>query len=143
MEYWEKKDEANGAADNTVATPKALEAVKLCNNKDAFEAFTKQKKNEGMTGYIVSTNISQDDDMDDTLSFLFKEPKPASYDRYSKTASQSPTKAMRTFVLDNICDEQKRELDDALNEWPALGISLGEKLLYMLGLSKTTSVKRL
>ena len=35
------------------------------------------------------------------------------------------------------------ELDDKLSKFPALGISLGEKLLYMLGLSKTTRVRRL
>ncbi len=145
MNYWDKEKTDKPAEAATAAFEAAQQGAtgKLCNDKDAFEAFTQQKKSEGVTGYIVSTNISQDDDMDDTLSFLFREPKPASYDRYSKTASQSPTKAMRTFVLDNICEEQKRELDDALAEWPALGISLGEKLLYMLGLSKTTSVKRL
>ena len=50
---------------------------------------------------------------------------------------------MRTFVLDNICQEQRKDLEKLLNEFPAMGISLGEKLLYMLGLSKTTTVRRL
>ncbi|RKJ49870.1 hypothetical protein D7Y05_08075 [bacterium 1XD42-54] len=93
--------------------------------------------------YIVTTNLSQDDDMDRTMEFLFSEPKAASYDRYVKTASVSSSKAMRTFVLDNICQEQRKDLEKLLNEFPAMGISLGEKLLYMLGLSKTTTVRRL
>lgn len=50
---------------------------------------------------------------------------------------------MKAFCLDNIHPEQRVDLDDKLSKFPALGISLGEKLLYMLGLSKTTRVRRL
>ena len=137
--YWEENKTA--AAPSTGEGEKQVKA--LSRDKEAFEDFIDHQRDKSMKGYIVSTNIAQDDDMDDTLSFLFREPKPASYDRYSKTASTSPTKAMRTFVLDNICDEQRDELDEALGKWPAMGISLGEKLLYMLGLSKTTTVRKL
>ena len=34
-------------------------------------------------------------------------------------------------------------MKDSLVEYPAMGISLGEKLLNMLGLSKDTRVKKL
>lgn len=115
----------------------------LSENREAFRELCSRKKADGETGYIVSTNISQDDDMDEELSYLFREPRPASYDRYVKTSSTSQTKAMKAFVLDNVCSEQREDLRTKLDEWPALGISLGEKLLYMLGLSKTTTVKRL
>lgn len=110
---------------------------------DAFDELCRKYKKTGAVGYAVTVNLSQDDDMDKQCNFLFKEPKPASYDRYVKTASVSSTKAMKTFVLDNIHEEQKRDLEAKLNDYPAMGISLGEKLLYMLGLSKTTTVKRL
>ena len=39
--------------------------------------------------------------------------------------------------------EQYKKLGDALEEYPAMCISLGEKLLNMLGLSKDTAVKKL
>lgn len=112
---------------------------------ETFEDLCRKYSDQGMRGkmYIVTTNLSQDDDMDRTMEFLFAEPKAASYDRYVKTASVSSSKAMRTFVLDNICTEQRKDLEKLLNEFPAMGISLGEKLLYMLGLSKTTTVRRL
>lgn len=112
---------------------------------ETFEDLCRKYADKGMRGkmYIVTTNLSQDDDMDRTMEFLFSEPKAASYDRYVKTASVSSSKAMRTFVLDNICTEQRKDLEKLLNEFPAMGISLGEKLLYMLGLSKTTTVRRL
>ena len=46
-------------------------------------------------------------------------------------------------MLDNICEEQRDELKSTLEEYPAMAISLGEKLLNMLGLSKDTTVKKL
>lgn len=128
---------------NTVAAESTQTGKELSEDPKAFEKFIREKKAEGATGYVVETNLSQDDEMDYSLSFLFKEPKPISYDRYVKTSPSSHSKAMRTFVLDNICDEQRKDLDDKLDKWPALGISLGEKLLYMLGLSRTTSVRKL
>ena len=137
--YWDKDENANVTPISEAAAKKSP----LSRDREAFESFLDQQRDKGAKGYIVSTNLAQDDEMDDTMSFLFREPKAASYDRYSKTASTSPTKAMRTFVLDNICDEQRDELDEALSKWPAMGISLGEKLLYMLGLSKTTTVRKL
>lgn len=115
----------------------------ISEDETAFKALVNEKREKGIKGYIVSTTISQDDDMDKELSFIFREPKPASYDRYVKTSSTSQTKAMKAFVLDNVCDEQHEDLGEKLDKWPALGISLGEKLLYMLGLSKTTTVRKL
>lgn len=111
----------------------------LSEDNKAFEKFCKEVGH----GYVVTTNLSQDDEMEEELNFLFKEPSSASYDRYAKTASSSSSKAMKAFCLDNIHPEQRLDLDDKLSKFPALGISLGEKLLYMLGLSKTTRVRRL
>lgn len=108
-----------------------------------FDAVCKKYRDEGKKGYIVTTTLTLDDDTDQEYSFLFFEPKTASYDRYAKTASTSNSKASKAFALDNICPEQKEELRTMLNDYPAMGISLAEKLLYMLGLSKTTSVKKL
>jgi len=47
------------------------------------------------------------------------------------------------FLLDNICLEQEKDLEEALEEYPAMSIGIGEKLLNMLGLSKDTQVKKL
>lgn len=110
----------------------------LSEDKEAFERFC-----EGKHGYVISTSLSQDDEMEEELNFLFREPSSASYDRYVKTASSSSSKAMKAFCLDNIHPDQRLDLDDKLSSFPALGISLGEKILYMLGLSKTTRVRRL
>ena len=125
--------------------PAAEPAPAGTEGKESFEDICHRYKEKGMGGkmFVVSTNLSQDDDMDTTMEFLFAEPKAASYDRYVKTASISSSKAMRTFVLDNVCHEQRRKLEGLLEDYPAMGISLGEKLLYMLGLSKTTTVRRL
>ena len=102
----------------------------------------KYKKTDGKI-YEIETSIQEDDENETTFDFIFRKPGTPSYDRYVKTSGISGTKALKTFVTDNICEEQRDELKDAMEEYPALAISLGEKLLNMLGLSKDTSVKKL
>lgn len=93
--------------------------------------------------YTVTTTVQVDDDTEEEFSYLFRKPKPASYDRYVKTISNSMTKASKSFVFDNIIEEQRDELKKTVEEYPAITISLADKLLRMLGLADTTSVKKL
>lgn len=93
--------------------------------------------------YEVSTTIQEDDENEKNFNFIFRKPLPATYDRYAKTASVSGTKALKTFCMDNICEEQREHLRETLEEYPAMAISVGEKLMNMLGLSKDTTVKKL
>ncbi len=93
--------------------------------------------------YEITTSIQEDDESETEFDFIFRKPGTPSYDRYVKTSGTSGTKALKTFVLDNICAEQMQQLKDTLEEYPAMAISLGEKLLNMLGLSKDTQVKKL
>ena len=93
--------------------------------------------------YTVTTTVQVDDDTDEEFTYLFRKPKPASYDRYVKTISNSVTKASKSFVFDNIIDEQRDQLKQTVEEYPAITISLADKLLRMLGLADTTSVKKL
>ena len=108
-----------------------------------LEALRKRYKEMDGKIYEVITSIQEDDDNEKEFDFIFRKPKIASYDRYVKTAGTSGTKALKTFVTDNICEEQVEDLKTALEEYPAMAISLGEKLLNMLGLSKETTVKKL
>ena len=89
--------------------------------------------------YTVVTTVQ----VEDEFTFLFKKPKAASYDRYVKTMSNSVTKASKSFAFDNIIDEQRDMLKETVEEYPAITISLADKLLRMLGLADTTSVKKL
>lgn len=93
--------------------------------------------------YTVVTTVQVDDETEDEFIFLFKKPKAASYDRYVKTMSNSVTKASKSFSFDNIIDEQRDMLKETVEEYPAITISLADKLLRMLGLADTTSVKKL
>jgi hypothetical protein len=104
-----------------------------------------RKKYKEMDGkiYEITTIIQEDDDEETEFDFIFRKPGVPSYERYAKLSGTSTVKALKTFVLDNICEEQNAELKDTLEEYPAMGISLGEKLLNMLGLSKDTRVKKL
>lgn len=91
----------------------------------------------------MTTTVQVDDETEEEFTFLFHKPKPASYDRYVKTISSSVTKASKSFVFDNIVEEQKAELKETVEEYPAMTISLADKLLRMLGLADATSVKKL
>jgi isopenicillin N synthase-like dioxygenase len=93
--------------------------------------------------YQLDLTISPDDDTEVEVSYIFQRPNNASYDRYIKTASAGATKALKTFMLDNIIPEYKAKLEADLEEYPALTLSAGEKLLNMLGLSKSANLKML
>ena len=89
--------------------------------------------------YRVGATIEVDDETEKTVEFYFKRPSTASYDRYVKGA----TKALKTFLFDNVVAESEADLEADLEEFPALALSIGEKLLGMLGLSKQTNLKML
>lgn len=93
--------------------------------------------------YRVQSTISPDDETTVDLEYVFKKPNVASYDRYVKTASNGMTKALQTFLYDNIIDEYRDKLTSDLDEYPALTMTIGEKLLEMLGLSKNVNLKKL
>ncbi len=111
--------------------------------KEKMEQLRKKYKEMDGKIYEIVTSIQEDDENETEFDFIFRKPGTPSYDRYVKTSGTSSTKALKTFVLDNICDEQRDELKDILEEYPAMAISVGEKLLNMLGLSKDTTVKKL
>ncbi len=112
-------------------------------NPDKLEGCHEKYKALNKKVYEVTAVIQEDDESERELHYIFKKPNTASYDRYMKMSSVSASKAIRTFIQDNIIEEQKEELKNVIEEYPALAISVGEKLLYMLGLSKETSVKKL
>ncbi len=124
------------------------ELIRAAKENEAAKAADVESLKEKYSGtdekiYTVTTTVQVDDDTEEEFSYLFRKPKPASYDRYVKTISNSVTKASKSFVFDNIIEEQKDELKKTVEEYPAITISLADKLLRMLGLADTTSVKKL
>lgn len=117
--------------------------TKEAEEKKKVDALKEKYKEEGGKVYEVTTTVQVDDDTEEEFSYLFRKPKPGSYDRYVKTLSNSVTKASKSFVFDNIVEEQKEDLKKTMEEYPAITISLADKLLRMLGLADTTSVKKL
>lgn len=111
--------------------------------KEVIKKLREKYKTAGGKVYEVKTSFNEDDEVEKTYDFIFKRPNTASYDRYVKTSATSGSKALKMFLLDNICEEQEKELEEALEEYPAMSIGIGEKLLNMLGLSKETQVKKL
>ena len=58
---------------------------------------------------------------------------------------KSKERSFKTYqkAFDNVVEESRASLEANLEEFPALALSIGEKLLGMLGLSKQTNLKML
>ena len=93
--------------------------------------------------YKVCTTVDPDDDTTVNLEYIFKKPSIASYDRYVKTASKGATKALQQFLFDSVTDEYKARLESDLEEYPALALTIGLKLLIMMLLDKDVYLTRL
>lgn len=78
--------------------------------KQDVEELKKKYTGNGQKIYTITNTVAVDDDTEEEFTFLFRKPKPASYDRYVKTISNSASKASKTFAFDNIIDEQRDEL---------------------------------
>ena len=107
----------------------------------AQKSQTEELKEKYGKVYRVGATIEVDDETEKNVEFFFKRPSTASYDRYVKTTAQGATKAV--FLFDNVVEESRASLEANLEEFPALALSIGEKLLGMLGLSKQTNLKML
>lgn len=93
--------------------------------------------------YKIDVTIEPDDDTTLEYEFVFKKPQQASFDRYMRTMNSSPMKAARTFISDNIIPELESVLNDVTKEYPAIIITINEKLLFSLGLGKESNIKKL
>ena len=94
--------------------------------------------------YRVGIIIPVDDDEEKEFSYHFKRPSLPSYDRYVQSAAkQGITKASRVFMLDAVVDEDKERLKADMDEYPGVGISIGNKLTEILGLTDTANLKKL
>ena len=93
--------------------------------------------------YLIDVIIEPDDETTLENEFVFKKPQQASFDRYMRSMNNSPMKAARTFINDNIIQEQKDMFEEIAKEYPAMVITINEKLLFALGLGKETNIKKL
>ncbi len=109
----------------------------------AQKSQTEELKEKYGKVYRVGATIEVDDETEKNVEFFFKRPSAASYDRYVKTTAQGATKALKVLLFDNVVEESRVSLEANLEEFPALALSIGEKLLGMLGLSKQTNLKML
>ena len=102
-----------------------------------------KEKYAGEKLYTISMILHPDDDTDYLVKYFFKRPGNPSYNRYVKTASKDMLGALKAFVFDAVVEESKAQLERDLEEYPALALGVGEKLLNMMGLSDLTNLKKL
>lgn len=86
---------------------------------------------------------AENEDLDKTFTYYFTKPTTPSFNRALKTMSKKSLQSMKDFTMDNIVAEQKEEYQKDLEEYPALCMPLGQKLLGLLGVSDSVSIKKL
>ncbi len=94
--------------------------------------------------YSLGMTVFEDDETEAELSYHFKRPSIASYDRYVKTLSQiGASKASKRFMLDAVVDEDKKRLEADVELYPGVAIAIGSKLTDILGLTNAVNLKKL
>lgn len=111
----------------------------------ATEPTTEEMKAKYGKLYQIGTIVYEDDESEgENLTFRFKKPSIASYDRFVKTMSQiGASKASKAFMMDNVVEEDRSRLIATMEEYPGVGIALSGKLTDILGLTGTVNLKKL
>lgn len=91
----------------------------------------------------INVTVEPDDDSEVELEYIFRRPTAASYDRFIKTAQSGMLRATRAFLADSVIPEQADALNADMEEYPALAMSISEKLLVMMGLAKNVNLMKL
>lgn len=94
--------------------------------------------------YEITVTLQPDnEDEEIEKTYMFAKPSVQSFNRYINNVSKNMMNASKTLLKDNIVDEQISALESDWNEYPAIVLSLVEKLLYSMGLAKSSNFKRL
>lgn len=108
------------------------------------EVSEKQMEDElkGKYGKVYKVEV-ENEDIEKNFVFYFTKPSTASFNRALKNMSKKTLQAMKDFTIDNIIQEQKEEYLEAIEEYPALPMGHGQKLMSLLGVSDSISIKKL
>lgn len=94
--------------------------------------------------YEIGTVVDEDDESEGRkISFYFRKPTVASFNRYLKTAGKNMAASTTAFVMDNIVDEQSDVFKKECEKYPGLALGLGTKLLSAIGLGDNVNFRKL
>lgn len=101
-------------------------------------------KNKYGEAYEIATTVDEDDENEGRkLTYYFRRPSTASFNRYLKTAGKNMAASTTAFVLDNIVDEQLDAFKRECEKYPGLALGLGQKLLSAIGLGDNVNFRKL
>ncbi|MPM92704.1 hypothetical protein SDC9_139839 [bioreactor metagenome] len=130
----------NNDLNSNIPTEEVSQNVLIAKESDKDIAALKEKYGKI---YRITSELIEDDDNSREIEYIFVKPQTASYDRYVKTASKGMTKALQAFLFDNVIPEQTEQLAKHIEEFPALTLGIGQKLLALLGLSDNVNLRKL
>lgn len=95
--------------------------------------------------YKVAISLDGGDEGQDSveLSYRFKEPTPIQFNRYVKELSKDTIKAAKNLVLSNIFAEDKEKLQEDLEKYPGLLLTITPKFMAMMGVTDNVTFHRI
>lgn len=94
--------------------------------------------------YEIGTVVDDDDENEGRkLTYYFRKPTTASFNRYLKTAAKNMATSTTAFVMDNIVDEQRDNFTADCEKYPGLALGIGTKLLSSIGLGDNVIFRKL
>lgn len=94
--------------------------------------------------YRIEVVVDDDDEEEGRkITFLFRRPSTASLNRYVKNLSKNALSAATVFLRDSVIEEQKKKFDAEIEKFPALSLTMGDKLLGALGASNNINFRKL
>ena len=109
--------------------------------QDGEKKFKDYKEKYGKI-YLISTELEDPETGDEKeIKFVFKRPGTKDYDRFIKEVSKKASMAFKNLVLSSVVDEERQELKNTLEEYPALSSTLSQRLLKLMGASEDTNLK--
>lgn len=114
----------------------------LLNGLTAEETIEQLKKQYGQV-YQVDMTLETTDDEEEQITYFFTKPKAPSFHRYMKNMSKDIAAASLAFVNDNIVAEQREVLKDNMATYPAIAMTLSNKLLATLGFTDKVNLRKL
>lgn len=137
-----------------VATVQAVGSELVRKSEERLENDQEHKEPQGMSAVLakqkygevwgVDAELGRDDVNDGKIiTFIFKRPTTASFNRYLKTANKNMASATELFVKDNLIEEHVTMFQEYCKTYPGLALGIGQKLLEAIGLGDNINFKKL
>lgn len=108
------------------------------------KTFEEEMKAKYGTLYEIGVTVDADDETEGrAITFLFRKPNVAAFNRYLKNAKKNMTASTTVFTTDCIIEEQAEQYKAECDRYPGLALNMGSKLLETIGMGDAVNFRRI